>query len=123
MILAEWVDLSPPGDVRIVPARAMRVGFRETFLAADVPSGQDARELLANPRLPLHDVAARLHVDLRDVPVVGDSERDLLAAASAGASPYLVRTGKGRWTERKLSEPVQTFDDLAAFVDHLLEHG
>jgi D-glycero-D-manno-heptose 1,7-bisphosphate phosphatase len=84
----------------------------------------DAPDSVSQCRKPapgmLHDVAARLHVDLRDVPVVGDSERDLLAAAAAGASPYLVRTGKGRWTERKLSEPVQTFDDLAAFVDHLL---
>ena len=42
---------------------------------------------------------------------------------SAGASPYLVRTGKGRWTERKLGEPVQAFDNLAAFVDYLLDHG
>lgn len=71
----------------------------------------------------LRDVAARLHIDLHGVPVVGDSERDLLAAVAAGASPYLVRTGKGRWTERKLSEPVATFDDLAAFVDHLLDDG
>lgn len=70
----------------------------------------------------LFDIAMRLHVDLPDVPVVGDSEADLLAAARAGARPYLVRTGKGRWTERKLSEPVRTFDDLAGFVDYLLEH-
>ena len=56
-------------------------------------------------------------------PVVGDSLRDLKAAASAGAQPVLVRTGKGEYT---LADPdpvlknVQVFDDLGAFTEHLL---
>ena len=91
------------------------------FFCPDTPD--NASEFRKPSPGMLFDIAMRLHVDLTDVPVVGDSESDLLAAARAGARPCLVRTGKGQWTERKLSEPVATFDNLAAFVDHLLEHG
>ncbi len=37
-------------------------------------------------------------LELTDVPFVGDSIRDIEAARSAGASPILVRTGKGNKT-------------------------
>lgn len=60
--------------------------------------------------------------DLAEVPVVGDSLRDLEAGVALGCTPYLVRTGKG---ERTLAKPLpsgtQVFADLAAVVDHLLE--
>jgi D-glycero-D-manno-heptose 1,7-bisphosphate phosphatase len=46
----------------------------------------------------LLEIAARLNVDLGEVPAVGDSLRDLQAAAAAGARPYLVLTGKGKKT-------------------------
>lgn len=59
--------------------------------------------------------------DLQGVPVVGDSHRDLHAGLVVGASPYLVRTGKGlRTLEGPLPPGTQVFDDLAAVVDHLL---
>lgn len=71
------------------------------------------------------DIAARLGHSLSGVPAVGDSLRDLQAAATAGATPVLVRSGKGRQTEEKLAgaeiNPVAVYDDLAAFVDTLLE--
>ena len=70
----------------------------------------------------LHELARRLDLDLDGVPVVGDSERDLIAARRAGASPVLVRTGKGLRTlasSRDL-QGIPVFDDLAAFVDDLL---
>jgi D-glycero-D-manno-heptose 1,7-bisphosphate phosphatase len=71
------------------------------------------------------DIAARLGLSLSGVPAVGDSLRDLQAAAIAGATPVLVRSGKGRQTEEKLAgaeiNPVAVHDDLAAFVDTLLE--
>jgi len=70
----------------------------------------------------LEDIGARLHIDLRGVPAVGDSRRDLEAALQVGALPILVRTGKGQQTIAKgtglLDAPV--FDDLAGFVDALL---
>ena len=68
------------------------------------------------------DISRRLMVDLDGVPAVGDSLRDLQAARAAGATPLLVRTGKGR---RTLARPetvtgIDVFDDLAAVVDQLL---
>lgn len=54
---------------------------------------------------------------LAGTPIIGDSLRDLEAAARAGARPILVRTGNGRRTERALTGPlaeIEVFDDLAA---------
>lgn len=62
-------------------------------------------------------------VPLADVPAIGDSLRDLEAAAAVGALPILVRTGKGLETERSLSGPlasVDVFDNLAAAAKHLI---
>ena len=74
-------------------------------------------------RKPMPGLLIRLarHFDtsLEDVPVVGDSLRDLQAAARAGARPVLVRTGNGEKTLRELPEELQrvpVFDDLAAFA-------
>ena len=70
----------------------------------------------------LEDIAARLRIDLRGVPTVGDSRRDLDAAMQVGALPILVRTGKGQQTIAQgtglLDVPV--YDDLAAVADALL---
>ncbi len=73
----------------------------------------------------LYQIADRLKVSLEGVYFVGDSERDVLAARSAKASPVLVRTGKG---ERTLATSaaltgVRVFDDLAAFAGALLGGG
>lgn len=70
----------------------------------------------------LNEIAARYGSDLKEVPAVGDSLRDLVAAASVGARPVLVRTGKGEKTLAAGGMPADTpvFDDLAAVVDHLL---
>ncbi|MEO1202018.1 MAG: D-glycero-beta-D-manno-heptose 1,7-bisphosphate 7-phosphatase [Pseudomonadota bacterium] len=62
-------------------------------------------------------------VSLAGVPAIGDSLRDLEAAAAVGARPILVRTGKGLKTERSLSGPlasVDVFDNLAAAAEHLI---
>lgn len=71
----------------------------------------------------LHQIAQRLQADLRGVPVIGDSIRDLRAAQAAGARPMLVLTGNGQKTRQELGDrladtPVYT--DLAAAVAHLL---
>ena len=72
----------------------------------------------------LRQIAAHYGTSLKGVPVIGDSLRDLQAAQAVGASPMLVRTGKG---ERTIAageglEGVPIFDDLAAAVATLL-HG
>ena len=62
--------------------------------------------------------------DLAGVPVIGDSLRDLQAAASAGARPILVRTGNGLKTGAALSREFATtevFDDLAAAAAVLVQ--
>lgn len=65
----------------------------------------------------LKDIARRFQVNLEDVAFVGDSASDLQAARSAGASPILVRTGKGLRTEKEHNlEGVPVYDDLASFV-------
>lgn len=68
----------------------------------------------------LLEIAKRLNVDLAGVPVVGDSLRDLQAAAAAGALPVLVLTGKGRKTREAGGLPPGTaiYADLAAFATH-----
>lgn len=70
----------------------------------------------------LNEIAARYGSDLKGVPSVGDSLRDLLAAASVGAVPLLVQTGKGRKTLAAggLPEGTPVFADLGGVVDHLL---
>lgn len=68
------------------------------------------------------DVGERLRIDLKDVPVVGDSLRDLQAADAVGARPLLVRTGKGERTIAKLGDDLAypVYEDLAAVVEMLL---
>lgn len=79
-----------------------------------------------NCRKPLpgmfQTIAEHFHLpDLKGVPVVGDSHRDLHAGMLLGGVPYLVRTGKGERTLKGSLPPgTQVFDDLAAVVDHLL---
>lgn len=70
-----------------------------------------------------HDLASRFQCDLDDVPSIGDSLRDIQAARQAGASPILVRTGKGERTlaagGKELSG-VPVYKDLAEVADVIL---
>ncbi len=65
----------------------------------------------------LEQIAERFGVELKGVPVVGDSLRDLEAGVAVGCVPHLVRTGKGERTLEKGGLPPGTriHDDLAAF--------
>jgi D-glycero-D-manno-heptose 1,7-bisphosphate phosphatase len=66
----------------------------------------------------LQEVARRYNADLAGVPAIGDSLRDLQAAAAVGAQPILVLTGKGQKTRDDPALPPDTpvFADLAAAV-------
>lgn len=68
------------------------------------------------------EISARYGRDLKGVPSVGDSLRDLEAAASVGARPLLVKTGKGKKTLAAGGLPADTpvFADLEEAVEHLL---
>lgn len=73
------------------------------------------------------DIAKRYGVDLRLVPMVGDTLRDLQAAQSAGCEPHLVMSGRAASLDeaqlQAIVEQVPTariHADLAAFADDLL---
>jgi len=70
----------------------------------------------------LEEIAMRYGVTLKGVPAVGDSLRDLEAAASLLAQPVLVLTGKGMKTQAKGGLPENTliYPDLAAVVATLV---
>lgn len=69
----------------------------------------------------LQEVAARYNIDLAGVPAIGDSLRDLQAAAAIKAQPMLVLTGKGQKTriDPALPADIPVFADLAAVVKQL----
>jgi D-glycero-D-manno-heptose 1,7-bisphosphate phosphatase len=73
----------------------------------------------------LHQIQERYGIEIKGVPFVGDSLRDMQAAHAAGCAPHLVLTGR----HVNLSAPglpptfpasTQVHADLLAFVDHLL---
>ena len=68
-------------------------------------------------------IAKRFDISLVNVPVIGDSLRDLQAAQQVGAMPILVKTGKGERTLEKGEglDGIPVFDDLSAAVTALLE--
>jgi D-glycero-D-manno-heptose 1,7-bisphosphate phosphatase len=70
----------------------------------------------------LREIALRFGVDMTGVPCVGDSVRDLQAAAAVEAQPMLVLTGKGEKTLREGNFPANTviFPDLAFVATALL---
>ena len=73
----------------------------------------------------LLELAERLKVNLTNVPLVGDSVRDVEAARAVQASPVLVRTGKGRASAEQLRADadlrgIPVYEDLADFTNSFL---
>jgi D-glycero-D-manno-heptose 1,7-bisphosphate phosphatase len=90
-----------------------------------------APEDACNCRKPLpglfEQIGERFGVTLSDVPVVGDSLRDLQAGVAVGCAPHLVRTGKGSAMDdaqiAALCQQVpgtQVHADLSAFAEHII---
>jgi len=69
----------------------------------------------------LLEVARRFNVPIEDAFMVGDSRKDLEAAAAAGARPVLVLTGNGAETQQQGNLPRGTtvYPDLGAFARQL----
>lgn len=70
-------------------------------------------------------IGERYGIDLKGVPTVGDTARDVLAGVVVGCEPHLVLTGKGAaYRGRRLPHtfPKKTLvhADLAAFADFLI---
>lgn len=70
----------------------------------------------------LEDIGRRFNTSLQDVPCIGDQLRDLQSAATVGAQPILVLTGKGAKTQREGGLPPSTrvYADLADAVKSLV---
>ena len=78
------------------------------------------------PRTGLfEEIGARFHAELKGVPCVGDSLKDLQGAEAVGAQPILVLTGKGRKTQEEGGLPKKTlvFEDLAEASRHIIAHA
>lgn len=78
----------------------------------------------------MRQIALRYGIDLRTVPMVCDTVRDLHAARSAGCEPHLVRSGRAaELTDAQVAEIValvpgtEVHDSLGAFVDFLLQRA
>ncbi|MEO5732741.1 MAG: D-glycero-beta-D-manno-heptose 1,7-bisphosphate 7-phosphatase [Rubrivivax sp.] len=74
------------------------------------------------------DIARRYGVDLSHVPMVGDTLRDLQAAAAAGCEPHLVQSGRAAGLDdaqvgHMLAQvpTARVHADLGAFADFLLQ--
>ncbi len=95
-------------------------------MIAFCPHGPDDNCNCRKPKPGMYKtIAARFDIALDGVPVVGDSLRDLQAAQQVGASPILVRTGKGERTIAKGEglDGIPIFDNLSAAVSALLENN
>ncbi|MBC7943791.1 MAG: D-glycero-beta-D-manno-heptose 1,7-bisphosphate 7-phosphatase [Burkholderiales bacterium] len=71
------------------------------------------------PKLGMYqDISRRFNISLVGAPCVGDSLRDLRAAAAVEALPILVLTGKGQKTLQEETKPANTqvYADLAEAV-------
>jgi len=76
----------------------------------------------------MHDIAQRYGADLSQVPMVGDTLRDLEAAQAAGCPPHLVKSGRANLvSEAELAQwaaavpGTAVHDDLASFASYLLQ--
>lgn len=71
-------------------------------------------------------IGERFGIDLKGVPVVGDSLRDVVAGAAAGCEPHLVCTGHGAAFQGlsltdSFPKGTRTHNDLSAFATFILQ--
>lgn len=96
-------------------------GHIEALLFAPEHPDKATQMRKPNPGMLL-DIASRMQISLRGVPFVGDTWGDVQAALNAGASPVLVRSGKGIRT-LAVHDPgdVPVFDNLDHFAREQLK--
>ena len=105
----------------------MSVGGRvdAVFFCPHTPEDQcDCRKPL--PGL-MREIGKRYGIDLRMVPMVADTLRDLQAAHASGCEPHLIRTGRAQQlSEEQLGNMLAqvpgtvVHDDLAEFAEYLM---
>ena len=89
------------------------------------PHGPDEGCQCRKPRTGLLDaISQEFNVSLQNVPLVGDSLKDIQAARQKGCRPFLVKTGKGMKTlatcDQHELNGVQVVDDLRSAVKVIL---
>ncbi len=93
------------------------------------PHGPDEGCRCRKPEPGLFEqIGERYGLDLRGVPAIGDSPRDVLAGMAVGCEPHLVLTGKGETYARRglpdtLPATTRMHQNLAAFADALIARG
>ena len=105
---------------------ALAVHHSVIDLVVHCPHGPDDQCDCRKPRPGLYKkIATYFGCSLLNVPVIGDSTRDLVAAVAVGAQPILVKTGKGKksMADSKLPTGTLIYNDLQASVTALLEAG
>jgi D-glycero-D-manno-heptose 1,7-bisphosphate phosphatase len=91
------------------------------------PHTQDDRCECRKPLSGLYEqIAKRTGVELKSVPTVGDSLRDLVAGSQVGCEPHLVLTGKaevyrGQALPSSFPQHTRVHEDLYAFSEWLLK--
>ena len=110
--------------------RLMAVGGRvdAVFFCPHTP--EDACDCRKPAPGLMHDIGKRYAIDLKLVPLVGDTLRDLQAAAAAGCEPHLVLSGRAAALSPDAVQQLvaqvpgtRVHDNLAAFAEHLLTRG
>jgi D-glycero-D-manno-heptose 1,7-bisphosphate phosphatase len=125
------IDMSTVNAVHAhMNRRLMEQGGRidAVFFCPHTPEeGCDCRKPLPGM---MKDIALRYGVDLAEVPMVGDSLRDLEAAQAAGCEPHLVLTGRAAGLDddtlqRYVDAVPRTVvhDSLPAFAEHLMRRS
>lgn len=69
------------------------------------------------------ELSRRLQISLEGVPALGHNVVDVQAAAAAGATPMLVRTGSGQAaidSGHEALQDIRVFDDLSAFAESII---
>jgi D-glycero-D-manno-heptose 1,7-bisphosphate phosphatase len=116
-------DTDMLGRIHAKMLEVVRIKGGEIEAVFFCPHGPDDGCHCRKPLPGLFDeIIERLKINLHGVYVVGDTERDVIAARAAQALPVLVRSGKGERTLKKSTElsGVPVYADLAAFTEALL---
>jgi D-glycero-D-manno-heptose 1,7-bisphosphate phosphatase len=122
------IDMASLNAIHVEMNRQMmREGARldAVFFCPHTPEqGCDCRKPLPGMML---DIAHRYAVDLHQVPMVGDTLRDLIAAHAAGCQPHLVKSGRAaNFGDEEIARirshvpEAQVHDTLGAFAEALL---
>jgi D-glycero-D-manno-heptose 1,7-bisphosphate phosphatase len=115
----EWRPI--PGSIDAI-ARLTKVGGRidAIFFCPHLPSANcECRKPKSGMVL---DILSRFKVSANEAFMVGDNERDVVAAQGASVKPFIVLTGQGLGNREALKKKLQVeiHDNLSVVVENVL---